>query len=118
MKTLQELYKEITSNDELKKGFLEAAKDGKGLEFLASHGCETTAEELAAFLNGQKNCEISDEELDAVAGGTCNKQTGTEVAASILLIGFGCAVAAMVSSELGHVGQETDEEGRLCTEKK
>ena len=69
MKTLQELYKEITSGDELKKAFLEAAKNGKAVEFLRTHGCEATEEEIAAFLKTRASGELSDEELDGVAGG-------------------------------------------------
>ena len=115
MKTLQELYNEIKSDNALKAAFLEAAKDGRALEFLAAHGCETTAEELAAFLNGKKNSELSDEELDDVAGGGCNTATGYEAFYSTITAGLFCVVWAMQSSVEGHVGQEADEEGRLCT---
>ena len=71
MKTLQELYDEVMASDELKAAFAEAAKGGKAEEFLKARGCEATAEELTAFLKGQSTKELSDEELDNVAGGGC-----------------------------------------------
>ena len=114
MKTLQELYKEIINSDELKKAFTEAAKAGEALEFIKAHGCETTEEELKAFLSKQSG-ELSDDELDNAAGGTCNSSTFGEMAASISGWGVGCVIAVVASAALGHVGQETPEEGRLCT---
>ena len=114
MKSLQELYKEIINSDELKKAFTEAAKAGKALEFIKAHGCETTEEELKAFLLKQSG-ELSDDELDNAAGGTCNGYTVGEVGVSIgVLFGLGCAVMAATSAAVGHVGQETPDEGRLC----
>ena len=118
MKTLQELYREIKADETLKTAFLEAAKDGKTADFLAAHGCEATAEDLSAFLNDLKNREITDEELDDVSGGACNKITAVEVWGSIVGLGVTCATYAIYSAVNGHVGQETDEEGRICTEDK
>ena len=74
MKTLQELYDEIMVSDELKAAFAEAAKGGKAEEFLKAQGCEATAEELTAFLKGRTSDELSDEELNNVAGGGCKKK--------------------------------------------
>lgn len=68
MKTLQELYNEIIGSEDLKAAFTEAAKSGKVTEFLKAHGVDATAEEVAAFLKGQTG-EVSDEELDNIAGG-------------------------------------------------
>ena len=113
MKTLQELYKEIINSDELKKAFTEAAKAGEALEFIKVHGCETTEEELKAFLSKQSG-ELSDDELDNAAGGTCNATTRDETLYSIFTAGFVCASLALESEDHGHVGQKTSEEGRLC----
>ena len=115
MKSLQDLYKEIINSDELKKAFTEAAKAGKALEFIKAHGCETTEEELKAFLSKQSG-ELSDDELDNAAGGTCNSSTFGETIGSIVGWGIGCAIMAAVSAAGGHAGQETPEEGRLCNE--
>ncbi len=76
MKTLQELYDEIAASDELKNAFSEAAFAGKSVEFFRENGCETTREELAAFLKTRSG-ELSDEALDAVSGGT-GEHTSTE----------------------------------------
>ena len=112
--TVRELYDEISSNEELKKAFLEAAKDGKTPDFLKSHGCEATEEEIAAFLKTRASGELSDEEIDGVAGG-CSEDAETML--SIFSVGFGCAAVALDSAlnPDGHVGmtQEGDK-GRLC----
>ena len=113
MKSLQDLYKEIIANDELKNAFLEAAKAGKALEFIKSHGCETTEEELKAFLSKQSG-ELSDDELDNASGGGCNSETAYEALMSSVSLGIWCAADAAASAAYGHVGQETPEEGRLC----
>ena len=76
-KTLQELYSEIMASDELKKEYFATANDGKVDEFLSSHGCDATAEQLGEFLKNPANLpqgELADDELDSVAGGTCYKQ--------------------------------------------
>ena len=114
MKSLQDLYKEIIANEELKKAFMEAAKAGKVLEFIKAQGCETTEEELKAFLSKQSG-ELSDDELDNAAGGGCNDTTKGEVFSSTLSFGIVCAVAAVESAIDGYVGQKTSGDGRLCT---
>jgi hypothetical protein len=76
-KTLQQLYGEVMASEALKKEYLAAANDGKTNEFLSSHDCDATAEQLDEFLKNPANLpqgEITDDELDSVAGGTCYKQ--------------------------------------------
>ena len=114
MKTLQDLYKEIINSDELKKAFLEAAKAGKALEFIKAQGCETTEEELKAFLSKQSG-ELSDDELDNAAGGGCNDETMVEGFMSVFSAGLYCALTAVASAADGYVGQMGPEDGRLCT---
>ena len=73
-KTLQRLYGEVMASDALKKEYFAAANEGKLDEFLSSHGCDATGEQLGEFLSNSKNLpqgEIADDELDSVAGGTC-----------------------------------------------
>ena len=76
MKTLNELYGEVMASNELKREYFAAAGDGKAAEFLKNHGCDATENELSDFLANPANLpqgEIADDELDAVAGGTCYK---------------------------------------------
>ena len=122
MKTLQELYNEVIASEELKKEYLEAAKNKNVMEFLKSHSCEATAEDFKTFVIEQTKAnadkELSADELENVAGGTCNGTTGMETAYSICTLGIGCAAFATYSAISGHAGQETDSEGRLCSEMK
>ena len=73
MKTLQELYNEVTASDKLKKAFVEAMKSNSVKEFLESHGCAATLEEVGEFLAekaaGDRPLELSPEQLAKVAGG-------------------------------------------------
>lgn len=120
MKTLQELYNEVIASEELKKEYLQAVSDKKVGTFMKAHGCETTAEEFKTFLveQSQKTAdkELSVEELENVAGGGCNGVTKRETYVSIFSAGIGCAIIAIGSAVTGHAGQETDSEGRLCSE--
>ena len=118
MKTLQELYNEVIASDELKKEFLEVGKNGKAEEFIKAHGCDATLDEIKVFLENltKSDKELSTEELENVAGGACNDATGCEAVYSVLSLGMLCvgqAIGSLLSSD-GHVGQENDEEGRLC----
>ncbi|MBQ3693733.1 MAG: hypothetical protein IJQ77_01755 [Synergistaceae bacterium] len=74
MKTLQELYEEIKTSDELKKELSDAVRAGKVTEFLKANDCASTAEELKEFA-AEKTAqdkpmrELSLDELEMVAGG-------------------------------------------------
>jgi len=114
MKTLQELYSEIIASEELKAAFTEAAKSGKATEFLKAQGCEATAEELAAFLKNQSTGEISDEELDSVAGG-CNDATEFEAIFSTISVGVVCIAMALDSTSEAYAGRMKEGvDGRIC----
>ncbi len=54
MKTLEELYQEVLSSDELKNAFAEAMQKNSMEIFLKANGCEATSEELEAFLRGKQ----------------------------------------------------------------
>ena len=73
MKTFQDLYDEITKDDELKKAFVEALRTGKEMEFLREQGVDGTKEEIEEFLaekEAEENpLELSVEKLKLVAGG-------------------------------------------------
>ena len=98
MKTIEELYKEVLANKELKEKFVEAVKSSKVEEFLKSQGCDATAEELKTFLDSKK--EVSLEELDAVAGG-CSGCNPMDAVMSAFSVGVACAVTAIVSAASG-----------------
>ena len=74
MKTMQELYTEIVASDELKKAFVEALKAGKLGDFLRTHDCEATEDEVGEFMEAKEAedapLELSDNELKHVAAGS------------------------------------------------
>ncbi len=68
---LQELYNKVMASEELKKSFAEAAQDKEKLaEWLKANGSNATVEQAVEFLKSKQGSgEISDEELENVAGG-------------------------------------------------
>ncbi len=98
----------------LQEELAEAGKAGKVEEFLKAHGCDATMEEVQAFAKAkaeEKDAPLSMDELENSAGGFV--QAG-EVVISIFTLGFGCGIAAIVSSEVGHVGNREGDSGMLC----
>ena len=69
MKTIEELYKEINASEELKKAVSEIKDKEAMAGFLKEHGCEASVEEFGKFLKSQREGEISDNDVEAVAGG-------------------------------------------------
>ena len=104
MKTIEELYKSIVADNELKSQCAEAIKAGKLEEFLKAQGCNATVEEVKAFLESKK--EASLDELDTTAGG-CNND---EALVSVFSLGLGCAIMAIASN--GFVKEEDG--GVIC----
>ena len=72
MKSIEDLYKEVQSNEELKKEFISAFKEGRVEEFLTSHNCDATATDVMTFLNTTKEEIASEDDLAKVAGGDCS----------------------------------------------
>ena len=68
MKNLEDLYKEILADQELKAKCGEAIKAQKLEEFLKAHECEATMEDVKAFMESKK--EVSPDGLDILAGGS------------------------------------------------
>jgi len=116
MKTIQELYKEVMENQELKEKFIEAANAGKQEDFLREMGCEATLDEVAAFLEAksEEDAPLSLDELENSAGGNC--ATTRETVISCITAGLGCATMAIYSAaEKGyHFGQQNENDGRIC----
>ncbi len=69
MKTIEELYGEIRENEELKKAFSLALKENRLEEFAKAHGCEASTADAMAFLKSLKNRELSENDMEKVAGG-------------------------------------------------
>ena len=75
MKTMEELYKEVIGNDELKEKFIAATKEGKLADFLKENDCDADPKDVVRFVDGVKDSAVSDADLDKVAGGCCTSVT-------------------------------------------
>ncbi len=97
--TLQEMYNKVMASDELKKSFAEAAQDkGKLAEWLKANGSNATIEQVSEFLKSkQTSGEVSDDELENVAGGTSSEDITSYTMLSIVTAGTACAGMAIVS---------------------
>lgn len=73
MKNIEELYKEVMENEALKEEFTTAYREGNVSEFLKKHDCDATAEEVSEYVNGVKDEALSLDDLDNVAGGSCDE---------------------------------------------
>lgn len=71
MKSVKDLYEGIIESEELKQKLEEAVKEKRVEDFLREQGCDATLDELEAFFKEtrEKAGELSDAELDSVAGG-------------------------------------------------
>ena len=74
-KKLEDLYCEVSGNQERMKAFAEAAKAGKVADFVKANGVEASEEEIRAFKAGKTPDEtLSVDELANAAGGeTCSE---------------------------------------------
>ena len=113
MKTLEELYNEVLASEELKKEFL-SLKPEKVEDFAAKNGCKASLTEIKAFFEAKKNQtrELSDDELDQVAGG--KRATGVEAFESFISAGLGCIFMVGISLATGNVGTAIEGGGMLC----
>ena len=75
MRSFEEFYKEAQNNEELKKEFISAFKEGKTEEFLKAHDCDAALSDVYKFLNGTKSEIASEDDLAMVAGGRCTSYT-------------------------------------------
>ena len=103
MKTSETLINEIMTSETLQKQLAEAAKNNALDAFLKDQGCEADVEAFIAAIRDQGEA-LADTELDAVAGG----MNGKEAIRSIFTAGFGCAIAAIVSTAESGVGNGPD----------
>ena len=68
MKTFEELYNEIITSEELLKEFSQVDDNDKMESFLKKYDCSASVEEAVAFVQ-EKSQELSEDDLDAAAGG-------------------------------------------------
>ena len=108
MKTIESIINQIKVSEELQKKLAEAAKNNTVADFLKEQGCEATAEEFIAAVKEHTE-ELSDAELDAVAGGA----NWIEAIISVATLGAMCAVTA-ITSALQDNGCEKTEGRLLC----
>lgn len=109
MKTIETVISEIKECEELQKKLVEAVKNNAVAEFLQEVGCEASAEEFIAAVK-EPTEELSDAELDAVAGGA----NWIEAIISVATLGAMCAVTAITSALEDNGCEKT--EGRLLCE--
>lgn len=91
MKTIEELYNEVIASEDLKKEFL-ALKPEEIEGFAEKHGCKATLDEIKAFLTEKSAAkgELSDEELQQVAGGKGVDKVDAPL--SVVRLGIGCSM--------------------------
>lgn len=84
----------MLADDTLKASLAEAIKEDKVLEWVAAQGVEATEEELLAYMKAvvAESGELTDEQLDEVAGGSYIDSFGSVCykVISIGLMGDGC----------------------------
>lgn len=110
MKTIEMIINEIKENEALQQKLMQAAKGNALDAFLKELGCEASVEEFIECLKKPQG-ELSDDDLDAVAGGA----RWEEALISIFGFGYGCAIVAIQSAfgtEEG-INKENREAGSL-----
>ena len=104
MDKIKELYEKVAASSELQaklKDILTKANEKSEqdlnrvlLNFAAEAGYEITEKEVAEYIaqHAEKNQgELSDLELDSVAGG----KNGADIAISVMTVGYGCAAISV-----------------------
>jgi len=114
MKTLNELYAEVTASDTLKAEFLALKTPEDIVAFAKKNGCDVTLDDIKAFFEEKQKAagELSEAELEQVAGG--KSATFSEASISIALVGIGCVLRLMQSVLYGEAGTAIKGEGMLC----
>jgi len=114
MKTLNELYTEVTASDALKAEFLALKTPEEIVAFAKRNGCDTTLDDIKAFFEEKQKAagELSEAELEQVAGG---KSVNTaEALVSAMLVGILCIAGVCVSAATGKAGTAIKGKGMLC----
>ena len=99
MKSLETLYEEVMQSETLKKEFLEAAKAKDAVKaFLTEHGCDAGLEELQTFMKEKAVINVSDDDIDSVAGGKSDEEK-KRIAMSFVTFGV-CEASRAISKKL------------------
>ncbi len=99
MKSLETLYEEVMQSETLKKEFLEAAKAKDAVKaFLTEHGCDAGLEELQTFMKEKAVINVSDDDIDSVAGGKSDEER-KRIAMSFVTFGV-CEASRAISKKL------------------
>lgn len=107
MSKMKELYEKVAGDSDLQAKFAEIMKGAaeeeatkeKLIAFAKEAGYDVAVEEMQAFFKGLAEAEkgeLSDTELDQVAGGKNDK--GFEL--SIITLGLGCAAVSIISEAI------------------
>ena len=103
MKTLQELYDDIFTSEELRTEYYESTKSEEAMvAFLRKYDCPASIDEVKEFLNEKLNAEsgeMSDVELKQIAGGTKTSAIISNIAVTILAFG-GCIAQSLYIGKL------------------
>ena len=115
MKTLNELYTEVTASDALKAEFLALKTPEDIVAFAKKNGCDATLDDIKAFFEEKHKTsgELSEEDLEQVAGG--KSASKIEGIISVLGLGAFCGLLAVTSLVAGKVGTAIEGEGMLCS---
>lgn len=111
MEKMKALYEKVAGDSKLQAKFTDIMKDSetdsadetknKLLDFAKEVGYDVDYEEIQAFFNNlsdQQSGELSETELDAVAGGKLN---GSEVKHSCMSLGTYCATVSIITAIKG-----------------
>ena len=114
MKTLNELYTEVIASDALKAEFLALKNPEEIVAFAKKNGCDATLDDIKTFFEEKKNSagELSEEELEQVAGG--KSASIDEAEGSVITIGIGCIYKVIQSALKGKAGTAIEGQGMLC----
>jgi len=114
MKTLNELYTEVTASDTLKAEFLALKTPEEIVAFAKKNGCDATQDDIKALFEEKQKAagELSEAELEQVAGG--KSATFNEALVSIFSLGIWCSMEAIRSAQDGKTGTAIEGEGMLC----
>ena len=94
MKTIHDVYEAACADDALKAEMTAAIQNDAIIEFFAKQGVNTTPEEHDAYVKEVMTAELTDEQLEAIAGGWNWKET----VLSIFTLGAGCGITAVLSA--------------------
>lgn len=100
---IQRFIADIKSDEALRTELsTQASGVGSVVEFAKAHGYDVTAEDVSAHMRAQLGGELSDEDLDAVAGGASTTASSAVVEGFLTTVGA-AAVVAPITSEAVHV---------------